>query len=50
MIGLIVRLFLQQYLQKYNHLQPPDTADFSMVDETINGIKYFSKKYIHTLL
>ena len=27
MIDLIVR-FLQKYLQKYNHLQPPDAADF----------------------
>ena len=28
MIDLKVRLFLQKYLQKYNHLQPPGVADF----------------------
>ena len=28
---MIVRLFLQKHLQKYNYLQPPETAYFHYV-------------------
>ena len=28
MVGLRDRYFKQKYLQKYNHLQPPDAAGF----------------------
>ena len=32
------------FLQKYNHLQPPDTAGFAMADAVLNEVAYFSVK------
>ena len=32
------------FLQKYNHLQPSDAADFSMVDAILNQVRYFIPK------
>ena len=36
MIGLIVKKISQIYLQKYNPIQPPGEAAFSMVDVILN--------------
>ena len=44
MIRLIVRFFLQKYLQIYNHLQYPGAVRFSMVDVILNESKYVSTK------
>ena len=43
-------VFFQKYLQKYNHLQPPDTADFSMLGVIINQVTYFSMEITYTYL
>ena len=34
----------------YNHLQPPEMADFSMVEMIINILVYFNTKNPHTFL
>ena len=34
-----------EFLQKYNHLQPPALADFSMVDIILIWVAYFSTKH-----
>ena len=44
MIGTIVGFILQKYLQKYNHLQPSDVADFSTVSIIINQLTYLSQR------
>ena len=50
MIGLRVRFSKQRHLQKYDHLQPPDAADFAMVDLFLNRVTYFSTKSKYTSL
>ena len=47
MFGIIVRFFLQQYLQEYNHLQPSESACFSIVGVILNWNIYLSKKSIY---
>ena len=50
MIGTIVGFILQKYLQKYNHLQPSDVADFSTVSIIINQVTYFITKSMYIFL
>ena len=38
------------FLQKYNHLQPPDAGAFSMVDLIIHRVTYFGTKISYTYL
>ena len=38
------------YLQKLNHLQPPDAAAFPMVVVILNQVTYFSMKSTYTSL
>ena len=32
---------MRMFLQKYNHLGPPDMTIFSVVDTIINSVRYF---------
>ena len=48
MIGLRVRFSKQRHLQKYDHLQPPDAADFAMVDLIII-VSHILIQKVHTL-
>ena len=50
MIGQRIRFFYQKYSQKYNHLQFPDAAGFSVMDLILNHVKYFSVKITYTYL
>ena len=50
MVGLRDRSFKQKYLQKYNHLQPPDAAGFAVVDLILNHVTYFSMKSAYIYL
>ena len=50
MIGLRAISFKQKYLQKYNHLQPPEAAGFSVVVLILNSVTYFGTKITYTSL